>query len=318
MRRVLRTAMMALMVTVLCAAMLAPAAMAAEEPLATATIPVTVYMEGEVLPDRDDVSASIAAVTPGAPMPSEAVIDIVCRGDVSSGANAFTIDYPALGIYQYKLTIHGGAYYLGVYDEDLVYDITVSVTNNEDYSGYDVEVAARLEGGEEKCEEISDLNFYVTPMTITVLKEWVDQDSERPESIEVDLLLPVIQETLEPEETVDADAPAEGEEEEEPEIVYEVVDTIVLDEDCDWQGGWTGLDPRLGYTVKEADVPHGYTATYRWVEVEDSIDQVVIITNTGSLLQTGQLNWPIPVLAIAGLLMVGFGFWMSRRKEENA
>lgn len=42
---------------------------------------------------------------------------------------------------------------------------------------------------------------------------------------------------------------------------------------------------------------------------------------TGKLPQTGQLNWPVPVLAICGLILFTFGWWMNasakRRKYES-
>lgn len=45
---------------------------------------------------------------------------------------------------------------------------------------------------------------------------------------------------------------------------------------------------------------------------------IITVTNTGSLLQTGQLNWPIPVLTIAGLAVIALGvFLITRRKKEN-
>ena len=35
------------------------------------------------------------------------------------------------------------------------------------------------------------------------------------------------------------------------------------------------------------------------------------------LIQTGQLNWPIPVLGSLGILMVFCGFLMMRKKKKN-
>jgi len=44
---------------------------------------------------------------------------------------------------------------------------------------------------------------------------------------------------------------------------------------------------------------------------------VVTITNTATLIQTGQLNWPILVLGGLGVLMIFCGFLVMRRKKEN-
>ena len=40
-------------------------------------------------------------------------------------------------------------------------------------------------------------------------------------------------------------------------------------------------------------------------------------TSSGTLPQTGQLNWPIPVLAVAGILLFAFGWMMQREKIEG-
>ena len=37
----------------------------------------------------------------------------------------------------------------------------------------------------------------------------------------------------------------------------------------------------------------------------------------GRLPQTGQLNWPVPVLALAGLALVAVGVWLTRRKAHD-
>lgn len=35
------------------------------------------------------------------------------------------------------------------------------------------------------------------------------------------------------------------------------------------------------------------------------------------LPQTGQLNWPVPVLAVSGLVVFSLGWWLSRQKHEE-
>lgn len=283
MKRVLRTAWMALLVMVLCIGMVAPAAQAAENVIATAEIPVTIIMKGNTLPESDTVSAEITAVTSGAPMPAESVMDIVCKGKETTAS--FEIGYTKLGIYRYTVTIKGGDYYLAEYGDDLTYNVTVSVTNNAAYDGYDVKVVARLDGETEKTE-ITDTNTYIDPLELTVVKKWVDQDSSRPASVKIDLL-------------------KDGE-------VVEGM-TLTLSSKNSWQGTWEGLDPREKWSVKETKVPAGYTASYKYEK------GIWYVTNTGSLLQTGQMNWPIPVLVMGGAVLVLLGLWMTRkRKEENA
>lgn len=283
MKRVLRTAMMALLIVILCAGMIVPVAMA-NGTIATAQIPVTIRMEGEVLPDSDTVTAKIAAVTEGAPLPEDTTLKIECKGKETK--EYFEIGYTKLGIYKYTVTIQGGTYPLAEYGDDLVYNVTVSVINNKEYNGYDVEIAVRL-NGEDTKSEITDTNVYLEPMTLKVVKKWIDQDSSRPSSISVDLL-------------------CDG----------EVVQgrTLTLNAKNNWQASWDDLDPRLDYSVKESKVPAGYTASYK----KDKENNIWTITNTGSLLQTGQLNWPIPVLCVTGFVLVAFGLvMMFRKREEN-
>jgi hypothetical protein len=65
------------------------------------------------------------------------------------------------------------------------------------------------------------------------------------------------------------------------------------------------------YSIVEVDVPKGFTATY------SQNGYVFTVTNTGSLAQTGQLIWPIPVLAMVGLCLIAIGI-IVLRKPRNA
>lgn len=76
------------------------------------------------------------------------------------------------------------------------------------------------------------------------------------------------------------------------------------------QGGWKYTFKNLPndgtvYTVEEVEVPGGYFVNYSELK-----DASITITNTkrtkpgDGLLQTGQLNWPIPVLALLGVSMI--------------
>lgn len=49
----------------------------------------------------------------------------------------------------------------------------------------------------------------------------------------------------------------------------------------------------------------------------DWIIKADIVEGT-NLIQTGQLNWPIPVLGTLGLGLIFLGFWMNRKKKKNA
>lgn len=92
------------------------------------------------------------------------------------------------------------------------------------------------------------------------------------------------------------------------------VDKVTLGAWNNWSYTWTDLDGNGDWSVLETGIPKGYTPSYR------TNGDVVTITNTATLIQTGQLNWPIPVLGGLGVLMLFFGILMMRkkRKTENA
>lgn len=130
-----------------------------------------------------------------------------------------------------------------------------------------------------------------TETDITVIKVWKDSchPKRRPESITMDLL-------------------CDGEK----------YDTITLPQNGKWKYTWKNLDATHEWTVEEAQVK-GYN---RPVIVKDG--KIFTITNTcnrpdhpggGKLPQTGQLWWPVPVLLLAGLVLVIVG--LLRRKEDN-
>lgn len=91
----------------------------------------------------------------------------------------------------------------------------------------------------------------------------------------------------------------------------EVIETAVLDEENHWQVTYENLPESDAYCIKEVHVPKGFTATYT------QKGYVFTVTNTSSLAQTGQLVWPIPVLAMAGLFFLVLGFTILRKSEKN-
>jgi hypothetical protein len=90
------------------------------------------------------------------------------------------------------------------------------------------------------------------------------------------------------------------------------VETITLSPDNNWSHTWTGLDVEGNWQVMETNVPNGYTPTYKVV------GDTVIITNTETLIQTGQLNWPVAVMGGAGVLLLLCGTAMIMRKKREA
>ena len=129
------------------------------------------------------------------------------------------------------------------------------------------------------------------PLTkIEVMKVWSDSEySGRPASITVELL-------------------GNG----------QLVETVELNRDNNWRYTWEKLDGEMSWQVVENPVPDGYTVQ---VERENTL---ITITNSRptqgggdeKLPQTGQLWWPVPVLALAGMTLFAVG-WIRRRAYEK-
>ena len=88
-------------------------------------------------------------------------------------------------------------------------------------------------------------------------------------------------------------------------------DTVRLGAWNNWSHSWKALSTYGNWQVVETNIPKGYVPSYR---VSGGF---VTITNTRSLIQTGQLNWPIWVLGGAGLALVALGGAMLMKKKKN-
>lgn len=78
----------------------------------------------------------------------------------------------------------------------------------------------------------------------------------------------------------------------------EVIDTVTLSKENDWKYTWIDLEKSDMYTVREKNVPKGYTVTYQ------KEDNSFIVTNTSSLVQTGQMLWIVLLVGMIGVLFV--------------
>ena len=90
-----------------------------------------------------------------------------------------------------------------------------------------------------------------------------------------------------------------------------VVEKVFLGSGNNWTYTWKNLDGNGDWSVLETGIPKGYTPSYQ------TKGDVVTITNTATLIQTGQLNWPIPVLGSLGVLMIFFGIMTMRKQKKN-
>lgn len=81
----------------------------------------------------------------------------------------------------------------------------------------------------------------------------------------------------------------------------ELIDTIKLNKDNNWS--YTFVDIKLSdkYSVKEVNVPKGYTPSYK------VNDYIFTVTNTDTLAQTGQIFYPIIIFMFLGIILVLIG-----------
>lgn len=118
---------------------------------------------------------------------------------------------------------------------------------------------------------------------ITVKKNWnVDETTKVPESVTVELLRDGVK-----------------------------VESVVLSEKNSWKATFYNMPASDSYSIKEVDVPKGFTASYSNRGYEFTV------TNSASLIQTGQLIWPVPVLAMAGLILISTGTVVLKKQRNK-
>lgn len=89
-----------------------------------------------------------------------------------------------------------------------------------------------------------------------------------------------------------------------------VIKTARLDKNNHWQMTYNDMPQSDAYSVKEVDVPKGFTDTYT------QNGYVFTVINTPTLIETGQLIWPIPLLAAGGVLLISAGVALLQKKRE--
>lgn len=151
------------------------------------------------------------------------------------------------------------------------------------------------------------------PINVTVLKVWNDGEQEdlRPDSISVSLLRN-----------------------------DRVFQTVELSKSNNWRYTWNNLSSEYDWSVIENSVPNDYGVSY------SQTGNILSITNTyttdiippeppktdeptidiplepiplARLPQTGLLQWPVPIMAILGIILFSRGWWehFKRQKHEN-
>ena len=89
------------------------------------------------------------------------------------------------------------------------------------------------------------------------------------------------------------------------------IETVELSSKNNWTYTWKGLDGNGEWSAIEVYTPDGYVASYK------TVDNTITITNTDKLLQTGQMNWPVPVLGGLGAMLMVAGVFSLKKKKEN-
>lgn len=303
MKRVLRTAMMALLAVALCFTMLPPMANAATSDGWEVSVPIKINVTGAKPIEGAYAEFTIKALDEGAPMPFEAegteliwAVPVDAKGLTTYGLNFYV---PTLGVYRYTVQMTGGTYFNAASDGTL-YNMEIQhLAPNSD--GTDAS-SVQIWVGDNRNTKYTSMDYEIPLRDLKVTKKWADQASTRSDSVGIDVLyekgdavtLPVLDFTK-------------------GEVKDYTFPTLTLNTKNSWQSSWTGLDARSAYEVKEVKRPAGYVASYKY----DEDAGIWYVTNTGALLQTGQLNWPIPVLCAAGFLLMTAGVLLMKRKEEE-
>lgn len=90
-----------------------------------------------------------------------------------------------------------------------------------------------------------------------------------------------------------------------------VIDTVKLSKDNNWSYTWEDLAKSEEYTIKEINVPKGYTPSYQ------KDNNTFIVTNTSTLVQTGQMLWIVMLLIITGITFIIISIIYDRKANEQ-
>lgn len=118
-----------------------------------------------------------------------------------------------------------------------------------------------------------------------------------------------------------------------------LTETVILDESNNWEYSWVS-EPEAEWRVKEREVPDNYAVVYSsnafefiventhkivkggYVQFDPPIDTTDKNTSGDKiefekLPQTGLLWWPVPVLALAGLILIAVGYKLNRSGKNK-
>lgn len=270
-----------LMAALLCCVIMPQTALAEGAP--EIIIPVELSISGSAPAVPETYTIELKADNAAFPLPTGAMDGVYALSVTGAGNGSFpAISYSKVGVYSYTISQKSGTDPKCSYDST-VYQLTVYVTNTEGGTGLEATAVMHLSGTAEKPVLARFTNSYeVETVALTVEKIWEDSGKNRPSSVNISLYNGDI-----------------------------LVETVRLDSSNGWKYTWNELNADGNWTVSETDIPWGYAASYIY---KDGYIQVV---NTDTLIQTGQLNWPIPVLSVIGLALIVFGAAIVKRKKNT-
>ena len=290
----------AALLVLLCVNLLPGAAYAAAADSGSASIPLEINRTGGI-PRPIAYGVVIEAVEPSNPMPLNPARTYSddAKTDPFKAADVFSIAYNEPGVYRY--TVRQLAQYSTLtnmrYDAR-IWRVTVSVSYDDNGRLTAVPTIRENESAP-KADGIVFNNSYDPTFgfkELTVKKVWDDDGyKSRPTSVKIQLL-------------------HNG----------RVYDTVTLNARNEWTYTWPRLlfDGDNTWEINESPKPYRYRVSYTSNFTNDYETYYVTVTNTyrpGSLIQTGQLNWPIFVLGGIGIALVVIGVVRSKReKDDNA
>ena len=93
-----------------------------------------------------------------------------------------------------------------------------------------------------------------------------------------------------------------------------VYDTVELTKEGAWRHSWENLPSKDSLWTVRKVVPPGYSVAF-WQEGETFVLQNSFLR--AKLPQTGQLWWPVPILALGGLALLAIGLGLQKRQRHE-
>lgn len=96
-----------------------------------------------------------------------------------------------------------------------------------------------------------------------------------------------------------------------------VYDTVTLNDANGWKYVWTDLELGHAWKIKEVTALSHYKSEVRQNGAYFTVINTYVVEDTGSLPETGQLWWPIPVLLCAGMVFFVIGFLTKNKRGRD-